>query len=123
MIELTVDEFRKRFPEFANIQDDTLIERAFKLAGLQFDFTKCDKEDGEELAYLLAAHWLTINLKPGTDTQKSVVSESLGAASKTFGSPTSTKYESDPFMSTKYGQQFNAIFNALCKGLGMAAII
>ena len=120
---LTVDGFRIRFPEFTNIQDDNIIERALKLAGLQFDFTKCDSEIGDELGYFLAAHWLTVNTNGDTGTIKSVTSESLGSASVSYGSPTSAKYETSPFMSTKYGQQFNTLFDANCKGFGMATII
>jgi hypothetical protein len=120
---LTVIEFRKRFPEFDNLQDDSIIERAFKLAGLQFDSTKCDTEIGEELSYILSAHWVTINTNNSLRSNKNITGESLGSASVSYGSSEGTKYESDPFMSTKYGQQFLALYNANCKGLGMATII
>jgi len=125
MIELTVEGFRQRFPEFKYIQDDSVIQRAITMAGLQFDYAKCEKVDptlAEEIGYLLTAHWLTINTTPGTGTTKTVSSESLGSASKSYGSPTTPKFESDPFMATKYGQQFTAIFRTNCAGFGASIV-
>ena len=124
MITLTVEGFRQRFPEFNYIEDANVIQRAIKMAGLQFDYQKCESLDedlAEEIGYLLTAHWLTVNTKAGTGTQKSVASESLGSASKSYGTP-SAKYESDPFMATKYGQQFSAIFKSNCAGFGASII-
>jgi len=125
MVELTVEGFRERFPEFRYINDDKVIERAIKMAGLQFDYTKSETIDpylAEEMGYLLTAHWLAINVKSGIGTTKAVASESLGSASKSYATPTSTKYESDPFMATKYGQQFTTIYRTNCSGFGAAII-
>ena len=104
-----VDDFRARFPEFADTAD-AAIELAIEDAGDEVDEEVWMEKDYAKGVLFLAAHFLIAAGSQGETTEDggvAVKSESLGRFSVTYDNGVQSSSSSgDDFDSTEYGKRY-----------------
>lgn len=100
-----IDDFKTRFPEFADAIVDLWIP-------ILEDVWPCyygrgyDEGCGKEIVLNLLAHLITIEAATGSESVKSVASQSVGSVSESYVNSSNTGENADFFGSSKYGQRF-----------------
>lgn len=101
----TVDQFQERFPKFAAADTD-LLELLLAEAMTQVDDSWLEQDYATAIMYLMA-HLYTMESGSQSDRPGSIVSESFGPLSTSYGSngkPSSSDYDA-----TEYGRRFKGL--------------
>lgn len=116
----SVEDFRERFPEFAETANEA-IELAIEDAGDEVDEDVWMEKDYAKGVLYLAAHFLLNYGMQAESTEDSggglVKSESLGRFSITYDNGASAKSSTDALDATDYGARYKRLINRNSKRL------
>jgi hypothetical protein len=104
----TLNEFKTRFPQFADVSDP-LLQMVLDEAMTQVDDSWLDQDYKNAIMYLMAHLLTTEGVLDGGETGTNpgpIASESFGPISRSYAIKGSTSQEGYDFQSTEFGRRF-----------------